>query len=418
MRGPRRSTLILSLWGLLVGVAAVGCRRFEFCVGGAGGCAGYTDDGSAGDGGSTGVPSSGGAGTAAAAGSGGALSCVEPILSCDDSTLNGCETDTRRDPLHCGRCGNACTACGRGRCLALDLVDDTDGVLGAGIVASTDHVYFLATSSSTHLTVLRRLSKANGEVVTLAEGLNRDRSGFTGLAVGLDRVYIVDRGALLSVPFSGSPLRDENVATSVPPLVNGAYLYVWKSSGRLLRRELTTGSEEELALWDPEITSNEGHLALLRDILVVGAAVQHGEDAWGWELGMVDWPDSESIASGTDWLKRVRTLPNAEFDVVWLVDHADSGGATELRGYSELHSMETLIAEEQTFTDFCLSEALVYANLDRGAEQGLRALSRTARPYADIGLRQQISDPLCDGDSVYFFDRAAPGLFRLSVEDL
>jgi hypothetical protein len=417
----RPSPLSVSVFGLWLGLADVSCRRFELCGASSGGCTTSAAGGDSGDAGAAGAASGGAGEAAGTSGSGGTLSCVEPILSCDESVQNGCETDTRVEPLHCGRCGNACSACGSGRCLTVDRFDDHEVVIGGGIAVSTDYVYFLANSPSTQQTVLRRMAKANGEVTTLLEGLSRYMSGFRGMAVGLDRIYLVDDGELRSVSFTEPSLHDERVVTEMPPVVNGEYLYVWKTTGALLRRNLTSGLEEELAPWPPETASSKGHLALLDDKVVVGSMVMRGsEDDWGWELRIVDWPASERIASGEGGLARVRTFPTFDFDVVWLVDHSDSGGGSELRGVvqSDTEYIETLIAVEDNFTDFCLSERLIYANVDRKRYQGIRALSRSARPYADIGLRQQISDPMCDGASLYFFDLAAPGLYRLNVGDL
>jgi hypothetical protein len=406
----------LFLRGLLIGLAAVSCRRFELCGADSDGCAVTGGGGDSGEGGATDRAG----GTGGTSGSAGAESCLEPIQSCDESSVNGCETDTRVEPLHCGRCRNACSACGLGRCIDVEQLDDYPCVRNAGIAQSSDHLYFLAKSSSTQQTVLRRIAKANGEVVTVLEGLNRDDTDFTGLAVGLDRVYLVNNGALWSVSFSGNSWQDEHLPTAVPPVANGAFLYAWSTDRRLLRRDLTSDREEELEPWPSDAVSFEAHLAVLDDKLVfVGVRMEDEvDDESRWELRLVTWPDSEPIASGRGKLTRVRTFPNFDFDVVWLVDRSESDGPSELWGYTLAKQAETLIAVEDEFTDFCLSEGLLYAVVSGNRWQGLRALSRTVRPFVDIGLRQQIGAPTCDGDVLYFFDLAAPGVFRMNVGKL
>ncbi len=46
--------------------------------------------------------------------------CRGTLLDCDRDSANGCETESSSDPLHCGRCGDACPSggqCSAGRCL-------------------------------------------------------------------------------------------------------------------------------------------------------------------------------------------------------------------------------------------------------------------------------------------------------------
>lgn len=44
--------------------------------------------------------------------------CAEGYGNCDGDVENGCETETRSDPEHCGTCGNACPIlCGKGECV-------------------------------------------------------------------------------------------------------------------------------------------------------------------------------------------------------------------------------------------------------------------------------------------------------------
>jgi len=44
--------------------------------------------------------------------------CNAGFADCDGSPANGCEVDLRTDASHCGRCGNACFACGASVCLS------------------------------------------------------------------------------------------------------------------------------------------------------------------------------------------------------------------------------------------------------------------------------------------------------------
>jgi hypothetical protein len=399
VRSLRRSpSLFPVLVAALLALGHADCRRFELC--------GPEDEACA--------PPEGSAGAAGTE----ELGCSAPILSCDESPLNGCETDTTYDSDHCGRCNHVCDGCAGGECVAIQRVTDDEVVLEPGLAASTDHVYFLVTSSTQH-TVLRRMSKQNGAVSTVLDGLYRDQRRYTGLTMGLDRVYFVDDGRLHSVPVSEPALVDEGVATNVAPVVNGEYLYVWTTGGALLRRQLTSGEEEVIEPWDPNTVSSWAELAATETSVVVGAGVREGSGT-GWELRRVDWPDSRLIATGAGALRRIRTFSGFDFDVVWLVEYPDGGGPSELFGHggTDSDSLPDLIATDEGFTDFCLSSDLAYASFVRSAKQGLRIVAKPAPARATVGLSYQAAALLCDAGTLYFCRLDGPGLYRATMQDL
>ncbi|MBI5516187.1 MAG: hypothetical protein HY909_20550 [Deltaproteobacteria bacterium] len=74
------------------------------------------------------------------------ISCSAGFGDCDGSAANGCEANTRTDPLHCGRCGNRCTfnngagACAAGVCRLMTCnagFADCDGSEANGCEANT-----------------------------------------------------------------------------------------------------------------------------------------------------------------------------------------------------------------------------------------------------------------------------------------
>lgn len=381
---------MLAALGVLGTASTPGCRKFELCGADGRGC------GQLGDGGST---------------SGGGTECSEPWAECDESSLTACETDTSRDLQHCGGCTNRCDgACSDGRCIELKRIAE-DGVVDAGLAASTEHVYFFEEVAGT--TVLRRLAKGDGVVSTLLENLGAPRS-FTGIAAGTDRVYFVMEGALKSTPLTGTPkIMEEGVATDVAPVVTAGHLYAWTRRGTLLRRSLAAGDPEEIEPWDH--LPSEAELAVSGGRIVAGATVLDGGQA-GWELRFVDWPSSTRLAGGRGRLTGVRTMPASDMEVVWLVDRSESGEPSELHAFSALDGVRR-IATETVFTDFCLSTDLVYASFERPREHGLRALSPTNPTYAEVPFRPLPEKLLCDDGFVYVYALGG-SLLRVSMGDL
>jgi hypothetical protein len=352
-------------------------------------------------------------------GGGGSMECSEPFLDCDDSPITRCETDIRRDTAHCGGCGQSCDgACSNGRCVEFERIAE-DGLIHAGLAVSTDHVYFLASASSGQ-TALRRFAKQGGTVETVLHNLSLKSDSFTGVAVGIDRVYVVDGETLKSTPLASPGLADEAVDTRVPPIVNGGNLYAWTTDGALLRRSLSFMSSDELVVpWSLEdlYVSWQAELAAFHDEAVVGTTIRSGTEP-NWEIRHVNWPNTTSIAVGPGVLMRVRTVTGSDLQVVWLVDRSESGEPNELHALTGIDGVRK-IATERAFTDFCLSSDLVYASFER-LGHGLRVLSMYAPNHAEVFLRANPVSLLCDDDHVYFYDWADDDspLLRVNAADL
>ena len=75
--------------------------------------------------------------------------CTETDLNCDGDALNGCETDTLSDPLHCGSCGHDCLggACEDGGCHPVQIAGGQSNPFGITVEATTGRVYWTNSTS-------------------------------------------------------------------------------------------------------------------------------------------------------------------------------------------------------------------------------------------------------------------------------
>jgi hypothetical protein len=179
------------------------CRRFELCNGSAGApCAPEAES----DGG-------GGAGSGA---SDAPDACGRRFRNCDQTPLNGCETDTLSDVQHCGRCGNPCAGvCSNSRCIPFSpLFSGRDQ--SQGLRVTPEFIYFVVRSDER--SSLLRISSDDGSLTHLAESAVR---GISGLAVSSSRVYMAADTKLFSVSVRGGDWELENEALS-PTLLTSA----------------------------------------------------------------------------------------------------------------------------------------------------------------------------------------------------
>jgi hypothetical protein len=176
------------------------CRRFELCNGSAGApCAPE-------------APSDGGGG----AGSGAPDACGRRFRNCDQTPLNGCETDTLSDVQHCGSCGNPCAGvCSNSRCIPFSpLFSDRDQ--SQGLRVTPEFVYYVVWRDER--SSLLRISRDDGSLTHLAESAVR---GMSGLAVSSSRVYMAADSKLFSVSAGGGDWELEKEALS-PVLLTSA----------------------------------------------------------------------------------------------------------------------------------------------------------------------------------------------------
>jgi hypothetical protein len=251
----RRSPLYLLLYGLTALVVSQ-CRGVSLCddadpscrAGQVGGGAGREPSG---EGGAPALPSAGGAGDAAgslgleagAAGEAGAtnaLACAEPYENCDVTPLNGCETNLRFDPSHCGACHSSCDGlCIDSRCVPTRV----DAGLRAlsDLEIEGDYLYFLAGDDEDASTLVR-IDAASEQELTLAKNL----AAFERVTIGTDRVYVwASQGALWSVLLETYQLIDEGI--ELDWLTRNQQQLFWLAGTTLFRRDLGAVSGSEMA---------------------------------------------------------------------------------------------------------------------------------------------------------------------------
>jgi hypothetical protein len=358
----RSATLGLGFLALGLGGA---CRRFEACAsqvlceassGGSHSQAGGANGASAGEAGASGhAGTSGGRGGTDASGA-----CVTPWLDCDQSTLNGCETDVRQDARHCGGCEQECRGlCGGSECLPFEVIVPAFFPL-ANVALTPEFAYFVAHPAFGGTASFKRVARGSGAEATIAT------SGFAGtdsVTAGSTRIYVVLGGALWSAAaISGEDLRREDLEVDAVS-AGGAFLYF--TQGQTVHRRLEGGTALEPLT---EVTGNEALLAGAREGVFVGSNTPTGDDSSEFELVFIHEDfDQTTLQRGTG---RLLSLAAGYDDVYFLVEHA---GTRELRAASTSPNSALVLAEDASdVVALAPGDGFLFASFERAHVQGIR----------------------------------------------
>jgi hypothetical protein len=345
---------------------------------------------------------------AGAGGDAGETECQFPLANCDESTLTGCETDLVTSTAHCGRCGNKCAGfCGEGRCFPFETVDEAPVAEEAGIVTTSEHVYFV-TNPVDRVTVnddiLQRVSKRTGEVETVLE--SAPLAQIQAMRAGLDRLYFVDTGTVFSVGFSGLGLRQEDGAGdpewdnffNTPQFAPTRQWLYWVDEGaQLLRRKhLMEGTLSEMAFDGPDAL-----LAGYPAELFIGDTIQPEAEAASFRLWQLDWPRLVEVAQGRGRLLQFRSTALGNYYLI--AKEESSGTQTEL--YVLTEGEPQLLASGSDFTGFAVDDAreVIYVSFADSKRAGVRVVSRELGPRVALSSRWPLAQLECSSGILWFF---------------
>jgi len=346
-----------------------------------------------------------------AAGVAGGSTCQPPIVSCDDTELNGCETDISGDAYHCGACNAVCEGvCARSAChLPVALGAQPISPISQ-LCVTPDYVYFMSGGPDGPYR-LSRAERASGTVELVRDGLPM----YTSLGFAENRVFLWGDGEPLRSVGAQGDWRDEELTVSALAAPYGAIYVV--SEGALFQRKKGASQWQPKTWFQMDSGKSELRPLAAGGDLVVFRVV--GDDATAeYQLFAVDTPDSEEgglrvLTQGPGELVRVRAA--GEY-VYWLVRVGDAP-RYELRRKSVYPDTPVhLLASERDAKDFALDEAFAYLirRLSFGSELEAMPLESVAEKY-HWGARFELLHPESVDESIWYFNTSKRRLLRVNL---
>lgn len=362
-------------------------------------------------------------GTGATGGSAGAPSeCNARYRDCDQTALNGCETDTDRDRRHCGTCDQLCRGvCASGTCVPY-VVERSDLIPHGEMLVTSEFVYFAASRTTSQGVLLQRLTRSDGSVLTLLE------DGFgqaDALAASPGRVYVVEGSSLFSVPIGGGRFEEEIGAGSVDDISSAGSRIALASAGRVLHRNGDGGDWLSL----PGFESASRVLATGSNLVVV--ETDYAMDATrgpSYRLSQHSFLDEETRpwVVGQGWVSGLyrAVFPETLYFSVKADEDADDA---VLYAIEPEQSEPTRIAELVGASRWTIVEGLpspffsdvaVLSDYRRDLEVGLRLSMLRSSFVEEWPLSKAPEAFAAEGSDLYFFDTVADELVRIDIEAL
>lgn len=370
--------------------------------------------GSSGSGGAAGTGDLANVGQGGQAGEAGAESCQMPLVSCDGSSLNGCETDITTSIDHCGGCGRACEGvCARSTCHLPSTQTDQPIRALSPFAVTSDYLYFMWGDEAGPYRLSRVGKQLGGQPEIVADNL----PDCSELAAASDRIFLWECGNdnLLSVTPSGAVTDEGFQARGVAPQAGVVYAV---NAGVLMRRKSgasgwqpTPGfpsGDSGVDLWPVDV---DGQLVVLR--------ATGFDDAAHYDVLLVDQPDvpnaqPKTLASGGGVLVHVRAVDGK---VYWLTKESIVSDSFQLRRHDlSPSSAVELVAEERSVTGFALDSTFVYLPrwLSTGYELELVLQNSIGEKY-HLGSRFDLTFPESAGSFLWFFDTSKERLMRVDL---
>lgn len=305
---------------------------------------------------------------AGAGGSGGDAECVFPRADCDESAITVCEANLLRDVRNCGACRAHCSgACIDGKCSPFEvLAEDMWLPARGGIALTSNEVYALSTAFDNTLV---RWSAQQG-----AQTLFAGSYGFSGLLIGVDRLYLFGfDGGLSSVFFSGGAVSSEGT-TARTAVIHGNTLYAVDDTGAPYRRAEV--SHETGALPLPVPAPDPSHVWLAADSFDVALVTGNGD--------------------GDDRTYTVYYLDGSQ-QPAWVPVTSGSGNPAQVRLESKSVFIDVVLPHDEAAADWQIAHELRQVAFD-GTTRVVSTMTGlldfdvvSSRLYLSVALAQQKS---------------------------